>query len=634
MMCSYDFTVELYFTLSKACYDCPYNKTDCSRPHCIPADGVSRGINVVNRMLPGPGIHVCEGDTVIVNVKNHLAGGVGTSIHWHGILQNGSQHMDGVAMVTQCPIPEGATFQYRFKAENAGTHYWHAHSGLQRSDGVYGVFVVRQAIEFESHLGLYDEDLPEHTMLVTDWLVELSINTFAHLHHAGRDSNPRSMLINGKGVFHEFFDSTSNTTSYTPVEIFHVTQGKRYRFRTISNGILNCPLQISIDGHTLTMIASDGSPFEKIEVNSFIIFAGERFDFVLNASQPVGNYWIRVRGLGVCGFSKVKQVAILRYAGAPDEEPTGSTTWEDADRPGLKLNPWNMKGDESNIQVSELKSRQSGKAGLKEIPDKKFYLAMDFNKIDNYHFHDASLYPILALQRSKQLYMTQINHISLRLPSSPQLSQYSDINQSEFCDSESTGKNCTEEFCECVYRLHVQLYDTVEIIVIDEGVTFNANHPMHLHGHKFYVVGMDKLGQSTSIEEVKRLDENGNLTRNLVDPLAKDSVTVPDGGYVILRFHADNPGFWFFHCHIQFHLNTGMGLLIQVGNPNDMPKIPKNFQKCGNWKYSGPEEEKEERDCVSSSSCYFSSIYSVLIFMTAYVVKFLFQLDFDLELFE
>jgi iron transport multicopper oxidase len=59
-------------------------------------------------------IQVCEGDTVIVNVKNHLAGGVGTSIHWHGILQNGSQHMDGVAMVTQCPIPEGASFQYRY----------------------------------------------------------------------------------------------------------------------------------------------------------------------------------------------------------------------------------------------------------------------------------------------------------------------------------------------------------------------------------------------------------------------------------------------------------------------------------------------------------------------------------------
>jgi hypothetical protein len=76
------------------------------------------------------------------------------------------------------------------------------------------------------------------------------------------------------------------------------------------------------------MIASDGSPFEKIEVNSFIIFAGERFDFVLNASQPVGNYWIRVRGLGVCGFSKVKQVSWtsrclkLRYMSRVTTKPT------------------------------------------------------------------------------------------------------------------------------------------------------------------------------------------------------------------------------------------------------------------------------------------------------------------------
>ena len=87
---------------------------------------------------------------------------------------------------------------FRFKAENPGTHFWHAHSGLQRTDGVYGAFVVRQAPEFESHLGLYEEDLPEHTMLVSDWLVELSMNRFAHHHQAGGDNKPRSMLINGK----------------------------------------------------------------------------------------------------------------------------------------------------------------------------------------------------------------------------------------------------------------------------------------------------------------------------------------------------------------------------------------------------------------------------------------------------
>ena len=72
-----------------------------------------------------------------------------------------------------------------------------------------------------------------------------------------------------------------------------------------------CPfglLQVSIDNHTLNMIASDGNPFEKVEVESFNIFAGERYDFVLNASMPVGNYWVRVRGLADCGVKQAKQV--------------------------------------------------------------------------------------------------------------------------------------------------------------------------------------------------------------------------------------------------------------------------------------------------------------------------------------
>ncbi len=59
MVCEYTFTVESYHTLSKACYNCPYNQTDCSRPHCVAADGVERSIMVVNRLMPGPSIQVC-----------------------------------------------------------------------------------------------------------------------------------------------------------------------------------------------------------------------------------------------------------------------------------------------------------------------------------------------------------------------------------------------------------------------------------------------------------------------------------------------------------------------------------------------------------------------------------------------
>ncbi|KAJ8298422.1 hypothetical protein KUTeg_024953 [Tegillarca granosa] len=90
MTCRYNFTVEYYYTLSKACFNCPYNKTDCQRPHCV-----------------------CKGDIVQVDVFNRMETGEGLAIHWHGLRQKGYQHMDGVDMITQCPIPKGSSFQYK-----------------------------------------------------------------------------------------------------------------------------------------------------------------------------------------------------------------------------------------------------------------------------------------------------------------------------------------------------------------------------------------------------------------------------------------------------------------------------------------------------------------------------------------
>lgn len=112
MICRYYFKVEWYQTLSKACYDCPYNGTDCGRPHCVPGDGVKRPILVVNRQMPGPSLEVCQNDEVQVEVENALLE-EGTSVHWHGHHQRGTPFMDGVPFVTQCPIYPKSTFTYR-----------------------------------------------------------------------------------------------------------------------------------------------------------------------------------------------------------------------------------------------------------------------------------------------------------------------------------------------------------------------------------------------------------------------------------------------------------------------------------------------------------------------------------------
>ena len=94
--CVYNFEVELYQTLSRACHDCPQNVNDCYRKHCISGDGVERGLIVVNRQMPGEPVIVCHGDTVVVRVKNKLHTET-TSVHFHGEHFKGASTYDDLA---------------------------------------------------------------------------------------------------------------------------------------------------------------------------------------------------------------------------------------------------------------------------------------------------------------------------------------------------------------------------------------------------------------------------------------------------------------------------------------------------------------------------------------------------------
>jgi L-ascorbate oxidase len=113
MTCEYNWTLEYYSTMSRACYNCPNNLTDCARENCIAADGIERAVESVNRLIPGPSIQVCKNDVVIVNLENSLRSQRVTSIHWHGIKQKGTPFMDGVSQITQCPIAPNTKFQYK-----------------------------------------------------------------------------------------------------------------------------------------------------------------------------------------------------------------------------------------------------------------------------------------------------------------------------------------------------------------------------------------------------------------------------------------------------------------------------------------------------------------------------------------
>ncbi|XP_013168843.1 PREDICTED: laccase-4-like [Papilio xuthus] len=602
MICHYHFNLEWYHTMSKACYDCPYNLTDCNRIDCIPADGMRRALNVINRKMPGPAIEVCHNDIIVVDVENDLMT-ESTTVHWHGQHQRGTPYMDGTPYVTQCPILPESTFRYKFNATHAGTHFWHSHSGMQRADGAAGALIIRKPRTVDPHGQLYDYDKSEHVMIVTDWIHELSVSMFVDHHHSIGDNKPPTLLINGVGRF-RVFNETSEP-KYMKAATFNVDKGYKYRFRVINAEFLNCPIELSVDDHNITVIASDGYDLEPITATSLVTYAGERYDFVLDANQDVANYWIRFRGLMDCDerFTKAKQVAVLHYEGASDVEPEGDPTWEELHNEGLQLNALN-KGEEENetISVAEMRSLQGYDDSLKEIADYQFYVAYDFYAKNNSHFHRSPYYGYYQVpHKDNRLYTPQLNHISMKMPSSPLLLDRP--SPDNFCNMSSISEDCKEGYCECSHVLSVKKNAVVEIIIVDEGVTFDANHPFHLHGHNFRVVGMRRLANDTTIEEIKAYDEAGLLKRNLKNAPLKDTVTVPDGGYTVIRFKADNPGYWLFHCHIEFHVEIGMALVFKVGEHKDMVPVPSGFPQCGNYI---PDHSMEATEKPKTDSQYIS----------------------------
>ena len=134
------------------------------------------------------------------------------------------------------------------------------------------------------------------------------------------------------------------------------------------------------------------------------------------------------------------------------------------------------------------------------------------------------------------------------------------MNRTQSCpNGERDGK-----FCACIYTIKLNVGDICEFVFVDEGFTFQSNHPIHLHGTAFALMGIERLKTSVTTNEIVEMDNKGLLRRNFHRPIIKDTVTVPVGGYTILRFRADNPGTWMVHCHIEFHAEIGMAFLLKM----------------------------------------------------------------------
>jgi FtsP/CotA-like multicopper oxidase with cupredoxin domain len=329
--CGYDINTNSYQHTPKTCNVVTYEFEITNTT--ISPDGIERLGLLINGQMPGPTIRASWGDTVVVTVKNSMQNN-GTSIHFHGVRQLNNNMNDGVPSITQCPIAPGESMTYIWVAENYGTSWYHSHFAIQTWEGVFGPMIIEGP-----HSASFDSDLG--TFMLQDW----THATVDSMYDRAQDvvtGGPQTMdngLINGKNTW-----TNNGVTVGSRLEAGTLTSGRSYLLHIV-NAAIQSTFAFSIDGHSLTVISSDFVPIEPYTTNVLFINIGQRYEVIVHADQPSGNYWMRADNQQTCtNMIQNRDVkAILRYSDAQTGvDPTSTTqTYTDAcqDEPYASLVP-------------------------------------------------------------------------------------------------------------------------------------------------------------------------------------------------------------------------------------------------------------------------------------------------------
>ena len=214
-----------------------------------------------------PAIEANWGDTIQVTVNNAITNPEeGTTLHWHGFLQQQSEWMDGVPAVSMCPIPPGSSYTYSFKATPYGTTWYHSHYSSQYADGAWGPIIIYGPSNVDYDIDLGPVTLNDYYHRQEFDILQDVMGTDLTKVRVASDNN----LINGKMNF-QCPDSSSNSTTGPCVNNaglakFNFQSGKKHRLRLINTGVAGIQ-KFSIDNHNMTVFANDFIPLEPYTAN-------------------------------------------------------------------------------------------------------------------------------------------------------------------------------------------------------------------------------------------------------------------------------------------------------------------------------------------------------------------------------
>ena len=512
----------------------------------------------VNGQIPMPTLTFTEGDIAEIHVYNHLK--KSTSLHWHGLYVPNKE--DGVPHLTQMPIEPGAEFIYNFPIIQSGTHWYHSHSGMQEQIGMYGSLILKKKSDDSSFRKGID-DLPEIPLILSEWTDYNPNNVHRMLHNASdwfaikkgttqsyaeaiREGHFKTKLTNEwkrmlamdvSDVHYDKFLINGQNES----QLSQFKSGDKVRFR-ISNGGASSYFWLTYAGGKITVVANDGNDVEPVEVHRLIIGVSETYDVIVTIPAENTSYEFlvtpedRTSSTSVYIGKGIKQLV----------SPLPKLKYFE----GMKMmnDMMNMDGTMNDMGMDmSLQKMDMNTVMYPEISGKSEKKPMKMDAEMDHSMH------------SMASDIVTLNYGMLKSPTKTILPKEAPIREMRF---ELTGN-----MNRYVWSMDNKVLSESDKILIKKGeivrITLYNNsmmrHPMHLHGHDFRVLNGE--GDYAPLKNV--LD---------IMPMETD----------VIEFEANADGDWFFHCHILYHMMSGMNRVFSYENSEPNPYLPnkeKSYKK-------------------------------------------------------
>ncbi|XP_078162177.1 putative laccase-9 isoform X2 [Carex rostrata] len=524
----------------------------------------TKSILTINGSYPGPTISARKGDTVYVKVINR--GNKNITIHWHGIDQPRDPWSDGPEYITQCPIQPRANYTQRIQlTDEEGTLWWHAHSEFERAT-VHGAIVIHPKLGTTFP---FPKPHKEFTLILGEWFNKNITDVYQSVVGNGSVQSDLSDANTINGQPGDFMPCSANETFKAQVE-----QGKMYLLRVI-NAAMENTFFFGVSGHNVTVVGTDAS-YTKPYMNKYIMITpGQTMDLLLqanqfkNSSSPFRYYMIAALYSDESSQAlkdSNEAVAILEYKTnyfSPSIRPVFTSLPKENDT---------IASAAFTIGLRSLASSDDPAVVTKAV-DVKMYITLSLNEQ-----LCPKGYTCTGLNGSRLA--ASMNNASFQNPKIAVLDAYynsiAGVYTTEFPDQPPLFFNFTDaqyqenaKFVDKSTKVKVLKYNTtVEIVFQGTNIVDGqGTHPIHLHGHRFYVIGRGTGNFDNTTDP---------LSYNLFDPPHQNTLGVPKNGWATIRFRAANPGVWFMHCHFERHNIWGMDtvFITKNGNSTEAKMLP------------------------------------------------------------